>query len=314
MRQKLTFEDLELKYKELRAGSFTQRLPLESSQWFKLLKTRALDALPAGVAVLDENFNLRHQNRAYADYLKIYSPIGPQRALGTCYFDYMPGSRSQLEAWFRETRDAGRFETKYDYELQLNYEKEKQTTYWDASVIPLLSPARHVTGIAIVCLDVTGTHRVLEALNRKRAQLKIVAHKLEDAKAGLRALLDLKAETKKEAEEKLSLNVHSLLLPLVAQLKSSRLNPGQRTLLNFIESTLAEITSGFSRELSSPAWGLTPREILVAGLIKGGKTSKEIAAMLLVSPASIEFHRGNIRKKLGLTHQRTNLRAYLAGM
>ncbi len=99
----------------------------------------------------------------------------------------------------------------------------------------------------------------------------------------------------------------------MARIKSSRLNKEQRALLDLIESTLTDITSGFSHELSSPALGLTPREILVAGLIKAGKTSKEIAAMLRVSAASIEFHRGNIRKKLGLTHKKRNLRSYLSG-
>lgn len=313
MTNKLSYEDLERKYKELRNRSSFQKLPLDSSQWHKLLSSRTLDSLPAGVAILDQNFKLCDQNRTYADYLRIYSPVGPKKALGMCYFDYMPGSRSQLEKWFRETRDANRLETKYDFKLRLKYDTTKETTYWDASVVPLLGAARKVTGIVIFCLDVTNRHQALETIKRKQTELEVLGKKFEDSKAGMRALLDMQAQTRKRSEEKLSLNVNNLVLPLVARIKSSRLNKEQRAILDLIESTLTDITSGFSHELSSPALGLTPREILVAGLIKAGKTSKEIAAMLRVSPASIEFHRGNIRKKLGLTHKKRNLRSYLSG-
>jgi len=56
---------------------------------------------------------------------------------------------------------------------------------------------------------------------------------------------------------------------------------------------------------------LTPTEIQVAVLIKEGKSSKEIAESLRVSAAGIDFHRKNIRKKLGLKNTKTNLRSFL---
>ena len=64
-------------------------------------------------------------------------------------------------------------------------------------------------------------------------------------------------------------------------------------------------------KLSSKYFALTPSEIQIADLIKYGKTSKEIASMINVSPKAITFHRGNLRKKLGLLNKKINLRAYL---
>ena len=59
---------------------------------------------------------------------------------------------------------------------------------------------------------------------------------------------------------------------------------------------------------------VTPGEIRVADLIRDGKRSKEIAALLGLSPSSVQWHRKNIREKLGLTHQKVNLATYLASL
>ena len=58
-------------------------------------------------------------------------------------------------------------------------------------------------------------------------------------------------------------------------------------------------------------FGLTPREIQIALLLMRAKTSKEIADQLCVSLTCIEFHRDNIREKLGLKHTGTNLSTFL---
>jgi DNA-binding CsgD family transcriptional regulator len=68
------------------------------------------------------------------------------------------------------------------------------------------------------------------------------------------------------------------------------------------------------QRLSNASILLTPQEMQIATLVKDGKASKEIAAILNVSEATVHFHRKNLRKKFGLNNTRTNLRSYLLSM
>ena len=74
------------------------------------------------------------------------------------------------------------------------------------------------------------------------------------------------------------------------------------------------VISPFLKRISSLAAHLTPREIEVSVLVKEGKTNKDIAEILGCSVDAIDFHRKNIRKKLGLTRRSVNLRAYLLSL
>ena len=84
-----------------------------------------------------------------------------------------------------------------------------------------------------------------------------------------------------------------------------------RALTDIIESNLNEIISPFSRRLSLKYMSLTPTEIQVANLIKHGHTTKDIAQMLSVSERTVDTHRKNIRRKMGIEKKRANLRAHL---
>lgn len=58
-----------------------------------------------------------------------------------------------------------------------------------------------------------------------------------------------------------------------------------------------------------PADPLTPRELHVVKLIAEAHTTEQIAAILVMSPRTVESHRGNIPAKLGM-RDRVDLTGY----
>lgn len=59
----------------------------------------------------------------------------------------------------------------------------------------------------------------------------------------------------------------------------------------------------FGRETAAVAPQLTPRETQVLGLIAEGYSTKEIARLLVISPRTVERHRENLLRKLGLRNR-----------
>jgi DNA-binding CsgD family transcriptional regulator len=82
-----------------------------------------------------------------------------------------------------------------------------------------------------------------------------------------------------------------------------------------IESNIDDIISPFTRSLSSQVVPLTSGEIRIADLIRRGCTTKEISNMLHLSIRTVEFHRLNIREKIGLKNKKNiGLRSHLLAL
>jgi DNA-binding CsgD family transcriptional regulator len=151
-------------------------------------------------------------------------------------------------------------------------------------------------------------------LKKRETELEIQAAELEEVNSALRVLLKRRDEDKTEFEEKTLSNVKELVLPYLERLKRSGLDAKQTAYANILESNLNDIVSPFIHKLSSKYIGLTPTEIQIANLVKEGKTTKEIAEILNSSIRTVEFHRKNIRKKIGIVNRKANLRSHLLSM
>lgn len=165
-----------------------------------------------------------------------------------------------------------------------------------------------------IARNVTERKRMEEALRKREQELKEKSRNLEDANTALTVLLKRREDDKAELEEKVICNVRDLVLPYIENLKMTRIDSHQLNQLKILERNTNEIISPFLRTLSSKYPNLTPMEIKVINFIKEGRTTKEMAELLNASPRTVEVHRDNIRKKLGLRNRKANLQSYLMAL
>lgn len=162
--------------------------------------------------------------------------------------------------------------------------------------------------------QIEARRRAEAQLRRVRAVLEAQTRRLKEARTAFKVLLRHREQDRAELEDKVLANVKAVVFPYIEMLKQTRLNDRQKAILELIENHLNQIISPFFRTLNAAHAGLTPREIQVADLVKEGRTTKEIAALINVSTRAVEFHRYNIRSKLGLKNTKTNLRSRLLAM
>ena len=195
-----------------------------------------------------------------------------------------------------------------DYSLQ-TLEKE-QWFYLRVAQLSGYDPIR----VVVSHEEITTRKKAEESLKRRELELELQKQNLEEANTALRVLLKQREEDKRELEEHIVSNVQQLVNTYIIKLKRTYLDPRQVQYLEIIENNIHEILSPFSHNLSSKYFHLTPREIQVAGLVKDGKTTKEISEIMNISTSVIDFHRKNIRKKLGLKNKKDNLQSYLISL
>jgi len=163
-------------------------------------------------------------------------------------------------------------------------------------------------------IDISDRKKYEQTLIRREAELQEKTRNLEELNAALRVLLKQRDEDKTELEENVFSVLNQLVMPYIEKLKRSPLKESEMNCIRAIEAHLKEVTSSFVRKLSSEHLKLTPRELQMAGMIKEGRMTKEIADLMNISRATVEIHRHHIRKKLGLKGKKTNLATYLSSL
>ncbi|MRR14937.1 MAG: PAS domain S-box protein [Deltaproteobacteria bacterium] len=163
-------------------------------------------------------------------------------------------------------------------------------------------------------IDITDRKKYEQALIRREAELQEKSSNLEELNAALRVLLKQRDEDKTELEDNVFSVLNQLVMPYIEKLKKSPLKENEMNCIRAVEAHLKEVTSSFVRKLSAEHLKLSPRELQMAGMIKEGRMTKEIADLMNISKATVEIHRHHIRKKLGLKGKKTNLTTYLSSL
>jgi len=224
----------------------------------------------------------------------------------------LPVSAALFEERLKEILETG--EAKFDVEHYrkggacLPLEVFVKATQWENQTV-LLSVASDVTERRRNEEELKKYRKDLEVLVAERtAELEDKTKNLQEMNTALNVLLQKREKDKEILEENFVANIGSLVLPYVEKLRKNNLDMQQQFCLDIIEKHLGEIASPLLNNIRR--YDLTPREIQIASLIKDGKTTKEISKTLGIGEGSIDTHRKNIRKKLGLDRA-SNLQSHL---
>ncbi len=167
-----------------------------------------------------------------------------------------------------------------------------------------------------IAIDITDRKRAEQALKESHEKLeqrvKERASSLEDLNIALKVLLKKKDEDRVEVEKEIILNMKNIVEPTITKLNNSSLNGTQQKLVDQLTQKINDVLLPFSGQMEFKDYNFTLSETQIAKLIQTGKRSKEICELLNVSIRTVETHRMNIRKKMGISNKDINLSSYLA--
>ncbi|MEM7074378.1 MAG: LuxR C-terminal-related transcriptional regulator [Pseudomonadota bacterium] len=154
-----------------------------------------------------------------------------------------------------------------------------------------------------------------DTLDQLELRVEERTRELEEANIALRVLLQNVEHSKEAYDEKILRQIKGLIMPTVSKLRGLlKRDEAAGMYLDMLEQNLRSVTLSMSDQRASMFELLTPAEQDVAQMIMRGQATKDIARILSREPSTIEFHRNNIRKKLGLRKSGLNLRSKLLSM
>jgi len=247
--------------------------------------------------ITDLGFNILHSNTK-SETLYGYSPKNI-------------GNYSIQEIFSQEGVSAKQFNSAIDYihhkgsfDFTHTVESENHITHIESNVFGIRGDDDKILGYVLIGKDITKQTDIQHHL-KKRSQ------ELEETNAALRVLLKQREADREEINKEIQSNVDNLVLPFFSKLRSKPVSDNQKQIIESIEANLRQITSPIAQNISSFYSKLTPAETQVVNLVKNGHSSKEIADLLNLSPATVYTHRRNIRKKSGITNKKVNLQTLL---
>jgi DNA-binding CsgD family transcriptional regulator len=159
------------------------------------------------------------------------------------------------------------------------------------------------------CTDIHERKLAEEALRDSQRSLREHGKSLEQKNLALREILGQLEVEKRQIREDMVINIRDSVFPILDRLASTEEN---RLYIDMLRRILRDLADPFGRRLAEESVSLTAREKEVCRMVHGGLSSKDISGLLNISPQTVEKHRKNIRKKLGLVDSGATLGTYLS--
>jgi len=180
------------------------------------------------------------------------------------------------------------------------YDKNGKIIILSVNTAPMYKMGK-VEGTVSFGRDITKRKNAEQALQKQ----KLVLEQKNIALSEIIAQIEVE---KRKIKDNIAANVNESLLPILDKLK---LENTSGKYIDLLKTHLEELTSSFGRKIRGKRLNLTSREIEICNMIKGKLTSKEISNLLNISYQTVEKHRKNIRRKMGISGKDINLISFL---
>ena len=279
---------------------------------------KVLDFLPDATFIIDRNGRVIAWNRAIEEM----TGVRAEAMLGKSNFEYaMPfyGERKPIliDLVFKSNDE---LEKKYSYiqrkndvviaETQVAKLKGKTAVLW-AKASAIRDKKNEIIGAIETIRDITAIKNTENALRHSESKLKEQKAVLEQRTVDLQDILGQVEVEKNKIQENVLTNVENIILPLV---KKIRLKTESKKYIHLLQRSLEELTAAFGSRISQKKFKLSPRELEICAMIREGVTGKDISRLLNLSFQTVEMHRKNIRRKLGIANKKVNLISFLKGL
>lgn len=255
-----------------------------------------LDGLPGPGCIKDENLKIIFCNRKYAQLCK----TDKKNIIGKTIKELFPITDQAVQIFGHAKNDENFWENEKFLEQEVYY-------YHSDSTAEIFLLQKFIIQNEEGCKIAIGEHfRTITKLKHAEHTLKISQSRLKAKESiivqksqALQEIINNIEREKKQINENIQSNLENFIFPIIGKLKLKTENENIK-FLELLEENLKDITDPFLKNTPKTFQVLTPRELEICNFIRNGLSSKEIAISLNLSHQTIEKHRNNIRKKLGL--------------
>lgn len=175
----------------------------------------------------------------------------------------------------------------------------------------LASAGEYVVLLANITPQVLQREMIEKANLRQAEALEAEQKRLEELNITLRTVLSNIHADQANMREELSKNVRRVLMPALDRMAREQDAQARKGVIELVRNDLVSTLSGGEDDVDAGLSKLTLAELKVCRLVRAGHSSKEVAELLNISPDTVQTHRRNIRRKLGLRGRDTQLSVHL---